>query len=137
MKHCPFCDLKQRALKENKLAFVLLSDPRKVKGHFLVIPKRHVEKPWEVAENELVAIFELIFFVQKRISRELAQGCDVRQNYRPFLKQGRLKIDHVHFHVIPRSFEDELYTSVEKYETPLFKDLSPPEYDQMAKILEE
>lgn len=104
-------------------------------GHFLVSPKRHVEKPWELTPEELQAVFELILFVQKRITERLSAGADVRQNYRPFLKQSRLKIDHVHYHVMPRNLEDELYDRAEKYETDLFADLSDEEHDKMAKLL--
>lgn len=133
--NCPFCSSTERILKENKYAFVLLSDPRKVLGHFLVIPKRHVEKPWELALEELVGIFELIGLVQKKLVEKLAEGVDVRQNYRPFLKQGRLKIDHVHYHVIPRDLEDKLYDIVEKYETELFEALTDQERNTASELL--
>jgi hypothetical protein len=36
---CPFCSPKDRVLKSNKHALVLLSNPRKTAGHFLVMPK--------------------------------------------------------------------------------------------------
>ncbi len=104
-------------------------------GHFLIVPKRHVEKPWELSSDELLAVFDLVFFVQKRVTEKLAKGADVRQNYRPFLPQGRLKVDHVHYHVMPRDFEDELYDRVEKHETDLFADLSDDEHDEIAKTL--
>lgn len=132
---CPFCNLNQRVLRENDLAIVLLSNPRKMPGHFLIVPKRHVEKPWELSSDELLAVFDLVFFVQKRVTEKLAKGADVRQNYRPFLPQGRLKVDHVHYHVMPRDFEDELYDRVEKHETDLFADLSDDEHDEIAKTL--
>ena len=137
MKNCPFCNLTQRVIKENQLASVILSNPRKVPGHFLVIPKRHVEKPWELTKDEVAAIFDLIFLVQRKVSEKLAEGCDIRQNYRPFLKQSRIKIDHIHYHVIPRNFEDPIYVKVEKHETDLFEDLSDSEHDQIAGILTE
>ncbi len=137
MKNCPFCDVKQkeRVLKDNEHASVLLSNPRKVPGHFLVIPKRHVEKPWELTKDELNDIFELIFFIEQKIIGKLGDGCDVRQNYRPFMKQGSLTVHHVHFHVIPRSFQDYIYSVVEKYETNLFADLDPTEAAAVSKLL--
>lgn len=135
-KNCPFCNIQDRVIKENKLAFIILSNPRKMPGHFLVIPKRHVEKPWELTQDEVLAISELIFFTQKRIAEKLNEGCDVRQNYRPFLKQSKLKIDHTHYHVMPREFEDKLYEKVEKHETDMFEDLSDEEHNKIAKILE-
>lgn len=103
-------------------------------GHTLITPKRHVEKPWELTDDELLSIFELIYFAQRQLAKEFSQGCDVRQNYRPFLQQSRLKVDHVHFHVMPRDFEDELYQKVEKHETDMFKDITPEEHDKIAKI---
>jgi diadenosine tetraphosphate (Ap4A) HIT family hydrolase len=86
-KGCPFCHPLERVVKENDLAQVLLSDPRKIPGHILVMPKRHVEEPWELTASELQAIFELIFFIEKKIIGKLGDGCDIRQNYRPFMKQ--------------------------------------------------
>ena len=134
--NCPFCDHK-RVIKENSLASVILSNPRIVVGHFLVIPKRHVEKPWELTSEEVVAIFQLIFLIQKRITEKLSEGSDVRQNYRPFLKQSRLKVDHVHYHIIPRDFEDKLHDKVEKYLTDLFEGLTDEEHEKIAKLLED
>jgi diadenosine tetraphosphate (Ap4A) HIT family hydrolase len=134
--NCPFCNAGDRVLKENEYAKAFLSNPRKVPGHFLVTPKRHVEKPWKLTPEELQAVFELIFFIEQRMLGKLGEGVDIKQNYRPFLNQGRLKVDHVHFHVYPRSLEDYLYQVSEKYETDLFADLDSLERDEVAKILQ-
>jgi diadenosine tetraphosphate (Ap4A) HIT family hydrolase len=136
-ENCPFCGSKDRILKENATAQVILSDPRKVPGHFLVIPKRHVEKPWELSDEEVQGIFELIFFIEQRIVGKLGDGCDIRQNYRPFLRQSRLKVDHVHFHVIPRANEDYIYTVSEKFESDLFAKLDDTEREAVSKLLED
>jgi diadenosine tetraphosphate (Ap4A) HIT family hydrolase len=133
--NCPFCHPKDRVLKENDQARVILSNPRKVPGHFLVIPKRHVEKPWDLQSEELQGIFELIFFIEQRIIGKLGDGVDIKQNYRPFMKQGRLKVDHAHFHVYPRSWEDYLFQMSEKYETDLFVDLDDLERKEIEKLL--
>lgn len=132
---CPFCQPKERVLKENELAQVVLSDPRKVPGHFLVMPKRHVEKPWELTNDELVNIFELIFFVEKKLIGTLGDGADIKQNYRPFQPQSRLKADHIVFHVYPRSLHDYLYKVSEIYETDLFADLDDGERAAVSKLL--
>lgn len=133
---CPFCDTKDRVLRENASAQVILSNPRKVPGHFLVLPKRHVEKPWELTAEELQDVFELIFFVEQRILGALGDGVDIRQNYRPFMNQSRLKVNHVHFHVYPRSMEDYLYQVSEKFETDLFADLDDLERKEVEKLLQ-
>lgn len=69
------------------------------------------------------------------IVSKLATGCDVRQNYRPFLPQGRVKIDHLHFHVLPRTNEDELFTVSMRFERELFKALPSDERDHILSLL--
>lgn len=134
-ENCPFCNLKDRVLKSNDLAQAFLSNPRKVPGHFLVTPKRHLEKTWELTNDELLAIFDLIFFIEKKLIEHLGEGVDIRQNYRPFLENGPLKQAHVHFHVYPRYNEDYLYMISEKYENDLFTEIDAAENDEFAKIL--
>ena len=133
--NCPFCNIGERVLKSNRYAQAFLSNPRKVPGHFLVTPKRHIEKPWELTDGELKDIFELIFFIEQRLVSKLGEGADIRQNYRPFLKSSRLKQNHVHFHVYPRYNQDFLYQVSEKFETDLFTDLDPGEQAEFAKLL--
>lgn len=132
---CPFCIGDERILKSNDTAQVLLSNPRKVPGHFLVVPKRHVEKPWDLTAEELTDIFELIFFIEQRIIGKLGDGCDVRQNYRPFQGENGLKVNHIHFHVIPRANEDYIYQISEKYDAELFAELDVSEAKAVAKLL--
>lgn len=134
---CPFCNLNERVLKENGTAQAFLSNPRKVPGHFLVTPKRHIEKPWELTGEELKDIFELIFFVEKKLIGKVGDGVDIRQNYRPFMQQGKIKVNHVHFHVYPRYLEDYLYKVSEQFETDLFTDLDEGEQADFAKLLKD
>ena len=138
MTECPFCfidSVKNRTLAETPNARVIFSNPRLVKGHLLVIPKRHVEQPWELTEVELREILGHIHRLQKKISETLGTGCDVRQNYRPFIRQGRLKVDHVHFHLLPRTFQDELYECSMKYETEMFVELPTSEINEVKILL--
>jgi diadenosine tetraphosphate (Ap4A) HIT family hydrolase len=135
--NCPFCNPEERVLKENDYAQVVLSNPRKVPGHFLVVPKRHVEKPWELEPAELQGIFDLIFFVEQKIIGKLGDGCDIRQNYRPFLKQNDLKVDHLLFHIIPRTLDDYIYSVSEKYDAELFAELDDIERAAVSKLLEQ
>lgn len=135
---CPFCEIdstRNRTLQETEHVRVIFSNPRLMKGHLLVIPKRHVEQPWDLEEIELQQIFSHIHDLQKRISSSLGTGCDIRQNYRPFMKQGRLKVDHLHFHLLPRTFQDELYEKSMKYETDIFSDLPADETASVIKLL--
>lgn len=134
--NCPFCSLCNRVIKENKFANLFLSNPRKVPGHFLVTPKRHIEKPWEMTAQETQAVFELVLFVQKRLVKHISKGSDVLQHYRPFMKQDHIKVNHIHYHILPRDFNDKIYQVVEKYETEdFFEELTANESDKMAAIL--
>lgn len=133
---CPFCNLKPgEVLKENEHALVVLSNPRKVPGHTLVLPKRHIEAPWQLTADELTDIFKLIFFVEQRFLGELGEGVDIRQNYRPFKKQDELKKNHVLFHVVPRSQDDYIYSVSEKFEKDLFANLDELERKEVEKLL--
>ena len=132
---CPFCNLGDRILKQNKTAAAFLSNPRKVPGHFLVIPKRHIEKPWDLTNEELEDVFELVFFIEQKLVSKLGQGADIRQNYRPYIEPGKIKQDHVHFHVYPRYNDDYLEQVSEKFERDLFTDLDEGEKEEFTNLL--
>lgn len=132
---CRFCNLDGQIVKENEHAVVVLSNPRKVPGHTLVLPKRHITEPWQLTSEELIDVFKLIFFVEQRLLGKLGDGVDVRQNYRPFISENKLKVDHVHFHVIPRAHEDYIYSVSEKFEKDLFADLDNLERKEVEKLL--
>jgi len=135
--NCPFCNFKpSEVLKSNDHALVVLSNPRKVPGHILVLPKRHIEEPWQLTSDELTDIFKLIFFVEQRVLGKLGDGVDIRQNYRPFKKQDELKKNHVLFHVVPRSRDDYIYTASERFERDLFAELDTLERKEVEKLLQ-
>jgi len=96
-------------------------------GHILIIPKRHIEKITDLKNEELLELFEMIKEFQEIILDKLSLGCDLRQHYRPFEKQGRLRVNHLHFHLQPRKDNDELYKKSQIYEKQVFKDLSNEE----------
>ena len=134
---CPFCEIdsaKTRLLETTPKTMVIFSNPRLVPGHLLVIPKRHVEKLSELDIEEKNELFAALTKWQNKIAEKFASGCDIRQNYRPFLPQGRLKIDHLHFHLLPREFEDELYKKSMIHEREIFKDLREEEIEKILNI---
>ena len=135
-KICAFCHPDPSCiLEETKDVLVMVSNPRLMKGHLLIIPKRHVERPWELDENESHELFTRIHHFQKKLSQSFGTGCDLRQNYRPFIKEGELKVDHLHFHLLPRTFEDELYEKSMIYEKDIFQPLQPLEADEVKSNL--
>lgn len=137
MAACPFCLPtlpERRIVRATDHTLTVLSDPRLLPGHTLVIPKRHIEEPWELREEELLAIFHEINRV-RALLLDKAEGVDIRQNYRPFLPQGRTKVDHVRFHVLPRNNKDELYQQSMRYETALFTEPDPKELRIFTDLL--
>jgi len=136
--NCPFCDItdeSERILKEGKYTFVIFSKPRLMPGHLLIIPKRHVEKLSELSEEERKELINLVIKFQDKIMAKVSSGCDIRQNCRPFQKQGRLKVDHLHIHLQPRELYDDLYKKCQILETDLFKKLTKEEFDKISKLL--
>ena len=138
-KYCPFCDIdkeKTFILEENLKAYVAMSNPRLVKGHLLVIPKRHVETIDRLNREEWDDVTNLVVKYQKKITDSLASGYDLRQHYIPYVPQSRFKIDHVHFHLIPRNFKDEMYERM-KGAYDLFEDLSDGERREVFNLLKD
>lgn len=136
---CPFCKIvngQSRVIKRGKLATVFLSNPRLTIGHTLIVPNRHIEDPRDLSSAELLEIFEEIKMVEtKLLASKLAEGCDIRQNFRPFLPQSNIKIDHLHFHVLPRNPQDEYHQKVLKHELEMFTTLLDKEEQEMIKLL--
>lgn len=134
---CPFCNInseKTRILKDGNFIRVIFSNPRLMFGHLLVIPKKHIEKISDLSQDEQEELFKTLIEFQEKILSKVASGCDIRQNYRPFQKQDRLKVHHLHFHLHPRELFDELYEKCQVFEKEVFRDLLPEELNKMLKI---
>lgn len=136
-ENCFFCigiESKSRILNETEYTLTILSNPALVRGHCLVIPKRHVEKLIELDYTEKKFLFDETIKMQESLLKKFS-GCDVRQNYRPFISQNKLKMNHLHIHLIPRGFEDELYKKCQIYEKEIFRDLSQEELDEIKNYI--
>ena len=104
---------------------VVLSNPRLLPGHILVFPKRHVEKISELNQTERTELFNTVIEYQQKII-DTFDGCDMRQNYRPFATQSNVKVDHVHIHLLPRK-PDDVLKEVLKHEKKMWTALVPSE----------
>jgi len=134
---CPFCNInkeKTSIINQGKYTLVILSNPRLMEGHLLVIPKRHVEKLSELNKYEREELIEKVIEYQKKILSKFAKGCDIRQNYRSFQKQDNLKVNHLHIHLQPREFEDELYFKSQIYEKQIFSEPTKEEREKFVKL---
>jgi diadenosine tetraphosphate (Ap4A) HIT family hydrolase len=124
---CKFCDLnKEEIIRETENTITILSNPYLMEGHSLVIPKLHVEKLSELSNKIRYELIDEVMNVQELLIKNLdVSGCDLRCNYRPFLPDNNLKVSHLHFHVIPRYFGDELYEKSMIHEKQVFTALTP------------
>ena len=140
MADCPFCEIVKndegRVIAEGHHTIVILSNPRLVAGHALVIPKRHVLKLQALSVDEQKELFDTVLVWQEKIIDKLATGCDIRQNNRPFIQQNALKIDHIHIHLIPRESGDELYQKSMQFEKEIFKTPSEEERQDILSMLQ-
>lgn len=138
---CPFCQIVQneseRVLKDGPLTITILSNPRLIPGHVLVVPKRHIEKPWEMTAEERKEVFDTLFLFQEKLCTLFSTGCDIRENYRPFLPEGWTKVNHIHFHLNPREPEDALFKESQIGERKLWQDLSEEERVRFWEMLKE
>jgi histidine triad (HIT) family protein len=135
---CKFCEIaagkeKQRVFAENAHAAALLDYRPIVPGHSLVIPKKHYESIAQIPTAELHAIFALVGDVEKAVMGATgAQGVDLQQHFRPFIPEGELKVNHLHFHILPRKPYDELFEKMEAV-TAMRARPKPGELEAMAK----
>jgi diadenosine tetraphosphate (Ap4A) HIT family hydrolase len=134
---CPFCDISKEeiVLKESAHAFVILSNPRVMEGHLLVIPKRHVLNINKLRKEEWQEITDLLVEFENKILEKLSSGCDIRQHFKPFAKGTGTHVDHLHFHLFPRNLNDQLYRKAEKFKGKIYKSLSKKEKDKLSKLL--
>jgi len=130
-KPCPFCVINPRKnwiLAEGREVVVFLSNPRLMRGHTIIIPRRHVATLAELTESERNELFATGIRFQEKIKAALSElwgvrvGCDFSQHDRSFMTPSRVSVPgHLHLHLRPRTKEDELYLRVQTYETPMFK----------------
>ena len=126
MVACRFCEIdpqRNYVLKRYEYVFVMLSNPRLMPCHLLVVPNRHVEEPWQLESHEREQIFNITIALQERIviHAKLAPWVDICQHYRPSLPEGDEKVNHYHMHLRPRQPYDSLYLQAQVGESALFR----------------
>lgn len=111
---CVFCAIAQGKIPsvkvfESEKLLALMDIFPEVPGHCLVVPKTHFLKLGDIPGEEFHQLMDLLVRVQNAIvASGLGQGTNLVQNYWPFVPEGGLKVDHVHFHLVPRNPGDEL-----------------------------
>lgn len=102
---CLFCNFdKKEYVLENELAFVIYDKFPVNKGHALVIPKRHFESYFDITNEELLKINELIKNMKDiLIETYKPDGFNIGINIGKYAGQS---IFHLHVHIIPRYKND-------------------------------
>ena len=139
-QECPFCATareEQRTLKDGKYMYVILSNPRLMPGHLLVIPKRHVMRLVELTKEERDELLNLLIEFEEKILQKLSAGCDIRQSYKPYVENNRTSVKHFHFHLYPRDLNDELHQTTDPVQKPLYQDLPEEEKERLSKLFTE
>lgn len=128
---CVFCEI-INGKKPREI--ISETNPSQIKGHCLVIPKRHITKLSELYEFELKELIKEVVKIEEKLLKNFS-GCDIKQNYRPFIPDSKFKVSHLHFHIQPRELNDELFHKVQNNEKNVFKDLNIKEMEEIKKEL--
>lgn len=130
-KKCAFCsnsEVRDRLITENDLAWSFLTYQPITPGHTLVAPKRCVEYFEDLSKEEILAIFDLVEDIKKRLKKEFSSdGFNVAYNHGEVAGQ---TVPHVHVHVVPRKNGDDGIYTYEPREflyRPGVRDISPQE----------
>jgi diadenosine tetraphosphate (Ap4A) HIT family hydrolase len=107
MKNCNFClqnkTLKGKILAENNLCYFVESIDPILKNAGMIITKRHIENPFNINNEEWMAIKSLLYDVKKVLDKHNPDGYNVGWNIGEVAGQN---VPHAHLHVIAR-FKDE------------------------------
>jgi len=127
---------KELMLKESKNTLSVLSNPYLSRGHCLVIPKQHYNNILEVLDEILLELIIEVRELERILLENLkVQGVDIRQNYRPFLRNN--PNTHFHFHLIPRELYDDLWKISMVHQRYIYKNLDKDLLEELINLLTE
>lgn len=107
-KDCPFCNpgiIENQKYYEDDLVWGLYSHRPLIKGHCLIVPKRHIERFDMLNQAELLSVFSAINNTNN-IAKKILQA----DSYLIIQKNGQSvgqAVPHAHFHYIPRSVDEK------------------------------
>ena len=88
----------------------------------------------ELKQSEKKEIFDVMIIYQEKILKH-APGTLIKNNFLPFVKENRFKVNHLHIQIIPRGLMDEYYTRVISHQVDLYKRVSDQErYEWIKKL---
>lgn len=121
---CVFCkiiagEIPSTAVYEDEDFLAILDVNPAARGHVIILPKKHAANIFEMDEEDAAKVFP----VAKKIASALKKtydcdGVNILQNNGEAAGQ---TVFHLHVHVIPRFYEDEVNIMWEPGETPDLK----------------
>ncbi|MBY0385185.1 HIT family protein [bacterium] len=105
--NCPFCRIEEKQLwKNGNLVFVLRDSHPVAEGHLLIIPKKHRTDYFELTNEELSEINELLKVCRNEIMSDdpSVKGFNIGANCGEAAGQ---TVFHCHIHLIPRRKGDD------------------------------
>jgi histidine triad (HIT) family protein len=117
MKDCVFCKMAEGKISvtkiyENDNFFSIFDAAPQVKGHALVISKKHFKTTLDLPNSLGLEFFDAIKKTSlKIIEQEKAEGFNLINNN--FESAGQT-VKHFHFHIIPRRKDDGCFLSLKK-----------------------
>ena len=114
MADCIFCriiagELPCAKVYENELVISFLDVNPINAGHTLVLPKRHYATLFEISEEDLQACTAASQKIATAVYKATkASGLNFFQNN---YRSAGQRVDHVHFHLIPRFYQDNFWSS--------------------------
>ena len=105
---CAFCDpqiVNRQKFYEDDQVVALCTHKPIVPSHFLIIPKRHIERLEMLSEEETLALHRVMDLVN-RASTEVFQTSSYLVHQKNGLEVGQ-SVPHVHFHLIAKPTGDD------------------------------
>ena len=99
---CIFCNIsKNDFIFENELSYASFDSYPVSKFHSLIVPKKHIEKYFDLNSDEILACNNLILKIKEKILKE----DDTVMGFNIGINSGKVagqSINHCHIHLIPR-----------------------------------
>ncbi|HEU64668.1 MAG: AP-4-A phosphorylase [Candidatus Anoxychlamydiales bacterium] len=134
---CPFCDEKvinYQKYFEDEFSIGLCSYKPLLKGHSLIIPKRHVERLEDLTDREMQNIFNLIKKTNLAVQKVLGN-----KSYIVIQKNGKevgQSVFHAHFHYIPRVDNGSNFGFLTRFSAyPFKRKLNPNEMQDIKEMI--
>jgi ATP adenylyltransferase len=128
-------DAAHLVVTRRKSAFLIMNKYPYSAGHLMAVPYRKVHRMEDLAEGEVLELWELAIHAQKLLAEAVkAQGFNVGWNLGKVAGAG--VDDHLHIHIVPRWVGDSNFIAVIGG-TRIIPEALQPLYERLMKIQSE